>query len=306
MAAAVLCCCSAKAQLFSLQTRQTAGAMRFAMEFVDRYFVDLLLQKDVTIERKMMDDKVYFRQGALHDLRQITDTVPFTLDLHDRYYEVKWLRQGQPFVCLVFPAEYSLLLGMNQEQAQQSLRDYILAAKATQATPSPSGPWRLLQGNIFRLQTDTLLLASLTNATYYYNKKRPVFDADHPALSAANLFAGLLPEHDFTLQVEQSVYGLRTMQYELSLSQWLSYCREWGLKLFFAVERQDAEGILALIVAHSRELGFNHLLSVSIPTDFTTSSHTVLKTRLTPYIPMHNVKDLFKQESSKRKRIQWQ
>jgi hypothetical protein len=38
------------------------------------------------------------------------------------------------------------------------------------------------------------------------------------------------------MYIEQSVYGLTTINYTISLSQWLNYCSEWGLKVFFAVE----------------------------------------------------------------------
>jgi hypothetical protein len=60
-----------------------------------------------------------------------------------------------------------------------------------------------------------------------------------------------------------------------------------------------------MVIAQSRELGFNHLMSVVIPDKFTADRNCILKARLTPYIPIHNVKELFSKESKNRKKIQW-
>lgn len=304
----MLCCDIASAQLFSLETRKAAGGKRYAMEFLERYFVDLLTQKDVAIERKMKDDKVYFRKGSISDLRLLSDTIPYTFDLCGNYYDVKWLRNGQPFVNIVFPAQYDLLLGMDQEEAQQKLKETILAAPARDSLKTAPDPkdLHLQSTGVWMLKTDTFQLASLHNGTYYYNNVKPVFDDRHLEYSAANLFAGLLTNTDYRVYVEQSVYGLQTVSYSIMLSQWLNYCAEWGLKTFFAVEEQREDGLLTIVIAHSEELGFNHLLSIVIPDRFTSDNNAVLKVRLTPYIPTHNLKNLYQQQSSRQRKIKWQ
>ena len=71
----------------------------------------------------MADDKVYFRNGAIKDLSLVTDTMPFSISLLDKYYEVKWERDSLPFITLVFPAQYDLLLGMQKDEAVNKLKD---------------------------------------------------------------------------------------------------------------------------------------------------------------------------------------
>lgn len=302
----LLSCTAVSAQLFSMEVREAAEKQQqVVLDFLERYFVDLLTQKETTIERKMMDDKVYFRKGGIKDLRHINDTVPFAMNLLDRYYEVKWMQADEPFVTLVFPAQYDLILGLNQEHAQQQLKEAILAAPPREQKPQPRGTGKLLADGVFQLMTDTFQLASLTDATYYYNKEEPVFDTNHPDYVAANLFAGLLPA-DYRMYVEQSVYGLQTISYTLTLSQWLNYCAEWGLKVYFAIEEQREDGLLAIVIAQCKELGFNHLLSVTIPDKFVSDKNAVLKVRMTPYIPTHNLKNLYQQQSLNRRKIKWQ
>jgi hypothetical protein len=107
------------------------------------------------------------------------------------------------------------------------------------------------------------------------------------------------------MYVEQSIYGMKTINYTLSFQQWLNYCAQLGMKIFFAVEEQREDGILAIVIAQSRELGFNHLLSVVIPDKFVTDKNAVMKVRLSPYIPTHNVKDLYQKESANHKKNIW-
>ena len=107
------------------------------------------------------------------------------------------------------------------------------------------------------------------------------------------------------MYVEQAVYGMKTVSYLINFSQWSNYCKEWGLKVFYGVEEQLEDGLLVMVIAQSREYGFNHLLSMYIPDKFVVSKDAVLKVRMTPYIPTHNVKNLFQKESVNHKKIQW-
>ena len=108
------------------------------------------------------------------------------------------------------------------------------------------------------------------------------------------------------MYIEQSIYGLKTINYIISMQQWLDYCAEWGMKVYFAIEEEREDGLLALVIAECKELGFNHMLSVVIPNKFVTDKNTVMKVRMTSYIPTHNIKDLFHQESVNHRKIQWQ
>lgn len=305
------CCNVATAQrlsLFSPELRQSAGRQQVVMDFIERYFYDLQHLKSTTVQTKMADDKVFFRKGTLKDIYNVCDTMPFSINLNDRHYDVSWLRGNDVFVNVVFPAQYDLLMGMNQEQAQQKLRDAVISSSVRDsAIVIPDGLQPYADG-VMISKTESFELESLNDATYYSRSNGtvvPVFCDSLPAISAANLFHGLIADSDYRMHVEQSVYGLKTVSYTISFSKWLDYCAEQGLKVFFAIEEERTDGMLAIVIAQSKELGYNHLLSVVIPDKFISDRSAVLKARMTPYIPTHNVKDLYQKQSANRKKQNW-
>ena len=81
--------------LFSSEMREAADyPHQMVMDFIERYFgTELLASRQTTLEHKMADDKVYFRKGTIKDLSLVTDTMPFSISLLDKYYEVKWERE---------------------------------------------------------------------------------------------------------------------------------------------------------------------------------------------------------------------
>lgn len=297
-------------KLFSPEIRDAAVyPQQVVMDFMERYFgKELPSLRQTTLEHKMADDKVYFRQGTLSDISLITDSMPCSITLHDRYYEVEWMKPDSSFVTVVFPAQYDLLFGKQQEELKNSFRNAVLAAPDSISPKVVPSSLNLLEDSILMTTPDSFELKSLNDALYY-NKVRedtiPVFNSSHLEYSAANLFHGLIDSVDYRMYVEQAVYGLTTISYTLSLRHWLNYCTQLGLKVFFALEEQREDGILAFVLAQSRELGFNHLLSVVIPDKFITDQNAVFKVRLTPYIPTHNVKNLYKQETGNHKKKKW-
>lgn len=297
-------------KLFSPEMKEAASKSQVVvMDFMERYFSQLSLLKGTSVQTKMADDKVYFRKGNLSDLCQVCDTMSFSMSLLDRYYEVNWMKAEEPFVTIVFPAQYDLLLGLQKDEALKQFKDMIVSAPLRETSAAIPSELIQIDSLIYQTRSDSLELASLSDALYY-NKVResyqPVFDEKHLAYSAANLFHGLIIDADYRMYVEQSVYGMTTVNYTIMLSQWLNYCAEWGMKVYFAVEEEREDGILALVIAQSKELGYHHLLSVVIPDKFINDQNAVLKVRLTPYIPVHNVKDLYQKQSATHKKVKWQ
>lgn len=284
------------------------GVNPSVLDFLERYYLELAVEKEANRNTKMTDDKVFFRKGKPADLLNITDTTAFSITTSERFYEVKWMdNSGLPLVELVFPVQYDLIYGMNQSEIQNLMKSFIRQAPKVQPEKRELTGLVEEDDHIYVLSNHHYVIESLNDAIYYEKKKRdyiPLFDKHHKDLSAANLMLGIIPDVDYRMVVTQSVYGLKSIQYTTSLQQWLNYCRYQNLRLYFSVEEEREDGLSAIVIAHSEDLGYNHLLSIIIPDKFVTNSdETVLKVKMTPFIPSHNIKDLYQQYSTKKKKV---
>ncbi len=294
-------------KFFSSEQRQAAGKLQtIVMDFLERYAAQHQGLDAITLKTRLADDKVFFRRGSIADLSQVNDTMPFSINLNDRYYEVGWMKDQRPFVTIAFPAQYDLLLGMKQDEAQQRFREFLTDSLQRKGKPELPHSYALTKDSVLKYQSERFELEDMTNAVYYHlDDSLPVYDKAHLEYAAANLLLGHIADTHHRLYIEQSVYGMKSINYFITLEEWLNYCAAWNLKLFFGIEEHRQDGIIAMVIAQSRELGFNHLMSVVIPDKFTADRNCILKARLTPYIPIHNVKELFSKESKNRKKIQW-
>ena len=296
-------------KLFSSEIRGIASQQQvMVMDFMERYFSVLLMKNQTDMMTQMADDKVYFRKGKPSDLRQVSEDMPVAISLVDKHYVVNWNKEEEPFVTVVFPAQFDLIFGLRQDEAQKQLKDVISSVRHQRVVPATPSDLKE-EGSIFVSCNGHFELESLNDAKYYQqtdNEYTPIFSSAFKEYSAANLFQGLISSDGYRLYIEQTVYGMKTSNYTIMLSQWLDYCAWLGLKVYFAVEEERVDGLLAIVLVHSEDFNFNHLLSVVIPDSFTTNRQVVLKAKLTSYIPTHNIKDLYQKETKKRKRIQWQ
>ena len=308
-------CVGSKAQrlhLFSDSIRNMVDRNTVVvMDFAERYFGELRSLKGTSVETKLADDKVYFRKGKWTGIYQLNDTVPFSFSRMEKYFEISWLRNDVPFLTFVFPAQYDLIVGKTQKEIQDGLRGDILAASSRDFQPQPidTAGIKVLDDSICTTGSQHLEMESLNDSRYFIKTGEgysPVYDDKHADYSAANLFHGLISGKDYRVHVEQSVYGMKTTSYDITLGQWLRYCDLQGLKTYFAVEEEREDGILAIVIAQNDVFFYNHLLSVVLPKGFVNNPKAVLKVRLTPYIPTHNIKNLYKQQTENKKRKQWQ
>lgn len=304
-------------------SRQTVLAQRFHLfsqevktnypsvvyDFLERYLyeIDSLQKRKVSVYQRLRDDKVVFIKGTAATARKITPQTAFEVNKVDnKYYEAIWRdAYGTKILELSFPMQYELLLGKNKAQIEKEF-------KATLSRYSDFTPRAVPLENSVP-QSDSCRMSPSVNHYYvtsvntssYYSpaEENPTFSSQDKWHSAANLFQECIADVSrYTLFIKQPLYGFKTMQYMVPLSQWLAYCQAMQLTVYFAVEEERADGLKALLIAQSSELGFNHMISLIIPNNFVESQECIIKGTLNAYIPIQNIKDLYQQYVRKPKK----
>lgn len=278
-------------------------------DFVERYFAELEACKDVELLRlKMKDDKVEVLEGSLAAIRTITPETPFALNrMGDSFYQLTWQNGSKPLLTLRFPVNYELLLGMPKVEIEKKMKSLI--SDTEQQAPvaeAEEQEYELQDDGCYKTKPSMFYQLKSFNDSRYYTKDVegyvPVFNDSHNWYSAANLFQGVINPGERKLYVEQNMYGGEKASYTVELAQWLAYCKANSLKVYFTIEEEREDGLKALLIAHSDEMNYNHMLQLIIPDNFIEKDNCVIKAVMNAFIPTQNVKDLYQKYTVKPKK----
>ena len=281
-------------------------------DFLERYLyeIDSLVKKGESVSQRLKDDKVVFFEGDPSIASSLSPLTAFSImATDDKYSQVIGTDSSDSVILnMAFPMQYELLLGKPKVQIEKEMKEYLknfrdyvpLSVDAEELKMNADSIWVTMTTNHYYIE-------SLNTSRYYKRMDTagyvPIFDSSDRWHSAANLFHGVIDSVDgYRLYVEQNLYGYKKTHYTLPLSQWLAYCQAMKFDVYFAVEEEREDGLKALLITHSRDLNFNHVLSIIIPENFVCKSNTVFKVVLNAYIPTHNVKDLYQQYVTKPKK----
>lgn len=295
-------------RLFDPQMKKDLNPLVY--NFLERYLLELCLWKDKqTLARKLTDDKVFFTKGSVVDFAKVKDNSLFSVSrVENKYYEVSWRRNvgGSPFLSLAFPIQYELLLGTPQVEIERTVHESIIRSPNFNELSDLSN-MSLVKGNVYVTSPKKFYQLPDVNTCTYYTKDKNnhyqlICDSLHPRYSAMNIFH-VLTKVNNPVSIEQSIYGFKKLNYVVSLQQWLNYCHAENLTVYTAVETEYENGIKVLVIAESKDLGYNHLLSVIVPKDFFTNGKSEFSAKLNAFITTHNVKNLYEQYKKGTKKV---
>ena len=256
--------------------------------------------------QKLKDDKFVILDGSIESLNVCSDTTNFLLIRHDdKAYEAFWYNSDDTLLHVAFPIQYELILGMPQIEIEQHLQEYISTAIRHQETNMSEVALDSIAPHVYcSAPLQQYQLPSLNNSRYYYKYSEDsislICDSAFVDYTIANLFQDGLGK-DYVMQVSQSVYGFKRLDYSIRLSQWINYCKQEHITSYVAVEETYQDGWMVLIVAENRDLAYNHILSVLVPKTIFLKQDVTLNVKISAFIPTHNVKDLYQQYQQTKK-----
>ncbi|MCQ2132008.1 MAG: hypothetical protein MJY90_01585 [Bacteroidaceae bacterium] len=297
-------------QLFTQKVRDYSPSVLY--DFLERYLfeIDSMQTKGEVISQKLHDDKVFFQIGTAASAKKITPDMQFSVSkTDDKFYEVSWRDSlGQVVLDVVFPMQYELILGKPKVEIEMDLKDELQAIRRSFVAKPFANELATADDNCKMSEPQVnYYVKSMNDATYYHASTQndtliPTFVESDKWHSAANLFQGVISDvGNRKLYIEQNLYNFQTKQYSVALAQWLRYCQQMQLSVYFSVEEEREDGLKALIIAQNKDLAFNHMMSLIIPNDFVTNANCIIKATLNAYIPTQNVKNLYQQYVKKPK-----
>lgn len=251
------------------------------MDFLERYFLQLKYPPKVTSAKNMIrDDQFQFVTGTLQTVGELKPTDVFSLNYDKRLYTASWTREGQPLLVVSFPVEYELISGENKIEAENHLQADILATNITNETPKPAAelnkPFERFSGKLYQ-QRGTL-----------------IYSERHPAETVANMMISQQIKGTFDLNFTQVSYGFKKTTFSVPLRQWISFCQNHGCQLYVGIENVKENGdVSAVVLAVNEAENYNHVLTLTVPSEMIRARKGLIDARIYPYVPTHNVANLF-------------
>lgn len=271
-----------------------------ALTFIERYMLELDLRFDgISPQERMALDQVVITKGNLRQLRTINASMPFTIEvLPRRMYKMAWEAKNGS-VEITFPADVQLLIGANAVELEEMMRrdvqrimpmaDQEIIANWEQVNATRSEKYMIVDGGKYlsdEIRGDIYL-------TELHGKRKLVCTPRNVQASIANImltghFERLLPMH---LRLDK--YGYKSDEMDITLQQFIDYCKNEGCKLYFGVKTRDERVLTGTLFAYNELLAYNHVLSVSVPIDILDGKDAQLTATVYAYIPLQNVTERF-------------
>lgn len=295
--------------LFSDELKNTYPSVIY--DFLERYLYEIRnSQNGYLLNQRMTDDKVNVVQGDVVNVTKLSPMVPFSINKIDNFgYDVCWTDTlGNTLLELQFPVQFELLLGKTKSEIETTVKNSIQSMDSVFSPVTDMQEIEELDSGYFRTTPSFNYYVESLNTSRYYEIVNDtdtvaVFNPRQKWYSVANLFHGIINDtNEYRLYIQQNLYGFKQMHYTITLSQWLNYCKDNNLIVYFAIEEEREDGLKGLLIAQNTDLGYNHMMSIIIPDNFIEKKNATFKVSLNAFIPTDNVKELYQKYTERAKK----
>lgn len=295
-------------QLFTKSDRESIPAAQ-VYDFMERYLLEVYLGRKI----KSLDSNHYkgagvtIEHGNIMSLHKVygDTTLTFTTVLDSgRRYSVGWSRNGKDIFKISFPASFKLMRGYTFDEGEQRLSKRISRADTTARPPLAVSVHELekcdsILGTYHIRKGEYCVIPVINNDRYYFVNDSTIellYGPSYPTESLANLLVTGEIDNRFTARLRMLRYGGRTEEFCVSLNALINYFLEEGCTPYFGLKGFYPEKnlITALFEMVNTTNGYEHLMSVTFNTNTLKDKKGEIEIRLTPYIPLHDIKALYK------------
>lgn len=269
------------------------------LDFLERYFLTLQHPGDKTVEYLLRSDRFRFLIGNMQTIKTLNDSDAFSYNYAMRLYHASWKRNGRDIFSVAFPKDYQLISGENKIEAEKLLERDV--ENTTFAVGQPMIDKHQLvaspQAGFYTLPGETYEIAKITSNLYFTGDSikgyRLINDLSHADESAANLMLSLYTPGDYTLNINQALYGYKRKTFSVPLRQWIAFCQQHDCQLYFGVESREKTAIDAAVFAVNSKMGYVHIMTAKIPLTVIDNGKGEIEARLDCYVPTSNVMNLY-------------
>lgn len=281
-------------------------------DFVERYWLSLTLPLDrqKSVRQQLKEDRFVFQTGSVESVAVIQQdtTMEMSCQLTPELVTLTWGRQGKTVCCITFPVDHELILGRrmleNDRRLPQEINGVRIKERPKRAAATALSLHADSLSGLLVDRAGCYLDSSLKSERYYTRSAdgvslEPVFDSDMLEESILNLFTDSDIEEagNVRLSICHKIFGLKEQTVETSIRNFVAYSMQNGCKPFVGIVSVDGDNARladVLVIMHNEQLGYNHVLRVSLPLECISDGSGTSSARLNAFVPSSNIKNLFK------------
>lgn len=271
-------------------------------DFLERYLLELDLHLDgKSVAQRMDIDQVVVTNGTLDMLYQLNSQKFLQVNIEEiprKMYRLN-LQIGEKVLIAVIPTDSQLLFGGNILELEQAFIGRVnrmitvdndaLINNWDAVITNNRNDYMVIDGGFYRIEDirgDIYLTQRKGNRQLLMDRKSPMHSVSNMMLT------GLTPQN-VHLQVDYHVYGNKINHQQVSLQQFVDYCKSEKCKLYFGTKTLTDTEITGTLFAYNEKYAYTHMLSVTIPLDILEGAQSQITGHAYVYIPLHDITEKY-------------
>lgn len=269
-------------------------------DFIERYALELDLRTDGRSPAERMEiDKVACTKGDVSMLLDMNPETTFNIEVIKRRMFRLTCTTGQQAVSLTVPADYQLIAGADAIELED-IMERDLSRVAPIASDAFIDEWADAEvarsGDLIIVDGGEYLSKMIRGDVYLKEtggRRTLLCEAGRPVQSVSNIMVTGRAADDIPLTLTVDRYGYRSTTTDVTLQQFVAFCKLEGCKLYFGTKTHTAERITGTLFALNEGMAYNHVLSVDFPLSIIEGEGGKVTGTVYAYIPLQNVTEKF-------------
>lgn len=284
--------------------------------FIERELLKFILDDNQAREARRKEDRVYLFYANSFQERKIlnpsdqiqniiSDIVSISIKQDSIKYKVLLTNSGGEKLGMEFPVINSLISGMDKKELDEN----IFTELSKDINTSPNRQQKYLdssfnrEGDLLVGDSERFLIKDFSSKKYYLREKdniKLVWDKKYVTESLSNLFLiGAPANNPVSIDLIIKGYGNDDKFKSMTVDKLLSHFDD-QFKFYFGIEDTSNVHLRGTLIIYNPELNYLHLIDIKTDTGLLFGNPGRVTGTFYPYIPTHNIKDLFGKGDNKK------
>lgn len=287
--------------------------------FIEGELLKFILDDGKAREARRKEDQVFlFYSNLLQDngilkkpdqIRSVTSDINgVTINMKNLKYQVLITNTFGERLMMEFPAINSLISGMDKKELEENLFKNLIIEKNSTLNHTNNHPVGNLQteGELLVTQGNYFLIDDFSSKLFFIKIKdslKLIFDPQYIKESFSNLFlTGGPNEQHISLKIKLKGYGNEDKLLTMPLDKFLSIFDN-QYELYFGIEDSSANSLRGSFIIFNPALNYIHLCDIKTESGTMFANHPSITVAMYPFIPTHNIKNLFGKEAGNKTQL---